>query len=249
MRKASIINGVKYINFMRSSSKARVVSCLFIKEEYYKDMIKWARLGLELTGNVDIASIRAYESLILSSIIDVLEIKSDEILLIDDIYSKFAYPASVATLSGSYISVNNIEDYQVNNCVFDGQGLLDVSVFDSCKSTKGCGMALLRNRWFKCCCFNTNVHEFLMAEENKNAIDENGYIIDMCGNKIQADKIKMIITPSSLKLLKMKDKFESLGDTYNYWLDTIDENFGVVKTDHDSYDYARVINRYYKNRK
>ena len=239
--KGFYINGIKYINFMRSSSKARVGSCLFIKENYYKDMINWARLGLELTGNVDIASIRAYESLILSSIIDVLEIKSDEILLIDDIYSKFAYPASVATLSGSYISVNNIEDYQVNNCVFDGQGLLDVSVFDSCKSTKGCGMALLRNRWFKCCCFNTNVHEFLMAEENKNAIDENGYIIDMCGNKIQADKIKMIITPSSLKFLKMKDKFESLGDTYNYWLDTIDENFGVVKTDHDSYDYARVL--------
>lgn len=240
--KGFYIDGVKYINFMRSSSKARVGSCLFIKEEYYKDIIDWARLGLELIGNVDIASIRAYEALILSSIINVVKINPDEILMIDDIHSKFSYPASVATLRDNNISVENVDEYRVNNCVFDGQGLLDVSIFDSCKDTKGRGMMLLRNKWFKCCCFNTNVHDFLMSEENKNVIDENGCITDMCGNKIKAAHIKMIITPSSLKFLKMKDKFDgNIQDTYNYWLDNINSNFGIVKTDHDNLDYARIL--------
>lgn len=133
-------------------------------------------------------------------------------------------------------------DHEVKNCIFDGQGLLDKSVFDSCDDTKGRGMMLLRNRWFKCCCFNTNLHEFLMSEENKGAIDENGCIYDMCGNKVKADKIKMIITPSSLKFLKMSHKFNgSKAETYNYYLSHLVEKFGVVKTEHDSFDYSRIL--------
>lgn len=238
------VNGVKYVNFMRSSSKARVGSCLFINEKYYQQFIDWARIGLKFLDDedVDIASIRAYEALILSSIINVVTIKADEILLIDDIYSKFKYPSSVAVRTGAEAEVKSNMDHEVKNCIFDGQGLLDKSVFDSCDDTKGRGMMLLRNRWFKCCCFNTNLHEFLMSEENKGAIDENGCIYDMCGNKVKADKIKMIITPSSLKFLKMSNKFNgSKAETYNYYLSHLVEKFGVVKTEHDSFDYSRIL--------
>jgi hypothetical protein len=84
------INGIHYVEFQRSSSKARTGDCLFIKEQYLSVMQSWQRLGLnfrkEITRNngqaykkpkyieIDVTGARSYESLTSSSIIGEVNI-------------------------------------------------------------------------------------------------------------------------------------------------------------------------------
>ena len=49
---------------------------------------------------------------------------------------------------------------QIKNKIWDGQALLDESVFQEYEELRGKGMALLRNRFFKTCAFHTKLQKW-----------------------------------------------------------------------------------------
>ena len=206
-----------YIRFKRSSGASRVGKCLFILEEYYDYIMEYSYMNLDFSDTnkeIDLASLEAYISLTTSSIIDTIDIKTNEILVIDDYDSIF---------TDTIISTKNINGKlhtketttEISNCIFDGQSLLDKSIFDKSKYSNK-GMLLLRNRFFKSCCFNTNIQQFF-ADNNITKISQlNGFT-----KARKIEQIKMITTPSSIKYLK----FGNLKDFLKY----TDKTFGIVK--------------------
>ena len=222
-----IVDGIKYLNYKRSSSKSRSGHDLFIREDLYNDMIFYSRIGLEFEVNemCDMAAIRAYESLSSSSIESYIEIKKENILMIEDKYSKFKVNAMVTKQDeqGNVYTVE--EEVDVENCLFDGQCLLSNTLFK--EEYKNQGMLLLRNRFFKSCGFNTNISKFFNNHDVK-------IVKDMFGVEHKAKDIKLICTPTSLKFLKFDYKFNSQKECYDYWLDNLLPRFGIVKSEHPS---------------
>lgn len=212
------VNGNHYIRFKRSSGSSRVGKCLFIREEMFSRMMKWSLMGLKYPkdAKVDLASLEAYISLTISSIIDTMEIDPKGILMISDYSSVFKDRVMVTEIN----SDNRLETYEdeidVENSIWDGQSLLDSSLFEEKYSDKG--MLLLRNRFFKSACFNTNIQDFF----RDNGITE---ISQLNGKTLATDisQIKLITTPSSIKYLKF--------GTFEDYLSQLEPLFGVVKYD------------------
>ena len=95
-------------------------------------------------------------------------------------------------------------------------------------------MLLLRNLFFKSCCFNANIQDWFR--------DNNITKIDQLNGKTSATRIedvKMITTPSSIKFLK----FGSL----EKWLEVIDSDFGIVKYDKPTHYFeGRIVQTHYQ---
>lgn len=227
------LDGCKYVLYKRSGSKARNGQVLFIKEEYFEDMILWSRLGLTFTKGtnkedseeVDIASLKAYESLTLSSIESTIKINPNSILLVEDIDSKFSELASVTELVGGEL-ITTTKEIELSNSIFDGEGLMDESLFTG--ALEGKSMALLRARFLKSCVFNTKIQEFFIDNNIKE-------VVDMFGNVHNAKDIKIITTPNSLKFLKFSYKIGTKEEAYNYWKANVGNMFGICKWDKGSH--------------
>ena len=225
------IDNIKYVFFKRGSGKAKNGFALFIQENMKEKLLNKSRLGLifEKNEKLDLTSLLAYESLISSHIDFTINLDpKTEILLIDDIYGKeFKVTASVTKEINGEITTCD-EEIILNNCLTDGQGLLDESIFEMYnKNDKG--FMLLRNDMFKCCAFCTK----LQAWFKENKITK---LTDMFGNTYNADKIKLVTTPNSLKFLKFAYKIGSGSkkECYKHWINNIDPTFGVVKCDKDT---------------
>lgn len=223
-----ILDGQKYIFYKRGAGKAKNGYAFFIKEDMRERLINRSRLGLQFNENeeVDLTSLLAYESLISSGILYTIDLDPlTEILLIDDIYGiEFESVASVTRELNGELITNN-ETLKLQNCLSDGQGLMDESVFEKYgKQDKG--MMLLRSDFFKCCAFNTKLQKWFEYNEVK-------IVKDMFGNEYDASKIKLVTTPNSLKFLKFAYKIGdgNKADCYEYWKNNIDSMFGVVKYD------------------
>ena len=219
-------DGVHYVRYKRSAGSSRTGQCLFIAEPLYKKMMEWSLCGLDLKNrdSIDIASFEAYVSLSLSSITDTIYIPKESILFMKDAKSVFkTHAVSVMTDEGKKLSSKESE-IQVENVIWDGEALLDSSVFtDAGYADKG--MMLLRNRFFKTCAFNTNLQKYFAD----NGITD---VSELCGYT-QAKSIcdvKMIVTESSLKYLKLSGKKSFEAKIYA-WLGEVDDTFGIVKTD------------------
>lgn len=210
--------GEHYVRYKRSSGSARVGKCLFIQEKFYKPMMEWSYMGLDFKEDspVDLASKEAYVSLTTSSIIDTLEIHPEEILLINDYESVFTDRVVSVKENENFSLYANEEEVEIKNNIWDGQSLLDSSVFE--KKYKDKGMLLLRNRFFKSCCFNTNIQKFFHDNDITDIKQLNGvtYAKDI-------SQIKMITTPSSIKYLKF--------GTFDKWIKNLEPIFGIVKYD------------------
>lgn len=233
------LDGVKYKMFKRGGSKARTASAIFIKEYAYYELYNRCLLGLKFEENelCDLTSKNAYISLIMSGIIGTINIKKEEILIIDDVMGKkMRVRASVTERnSNNEIVVNEYDDYEVQNNMTDGQGLLDESVFEQYEITRGHSVALLRQDFTKCACFNTKLQEYY-KEHNITKV------YDMFRGWVDSKDIKLVITPSACKFLKFANKFESKKECYLHWWNNIDDVFGVVKTDHiGNYGYANRL--------
>lgn len=223
-----IMDGIKYVFYKRGASKAKNGYALYIQEHMRRPLLDRSRLGLTFEENeeVDLTSLLAYESLISSGLDFTIDLNpKTEILLIDDVYGKdFESLASVTREENGKIVTNN-QAITLKNCLTDGQGLLDQSVF-KLYNKENKGFMLLRSDMFKCCAFNTKLQEWF----KHNKISK---LTDMFGNEYDAKHIKLVITPNSLKLFKYAYKIGSGNkkECYSYWNSNIDTTFGVVKCD------------------
>ena len=228
-----ICNGIKYCRFKRSSGSSRVGKCLFIDERLYPDMHKSEQCGLDIQNGqeLDIAAFEAYISLPTSSIIDTIDIKPENFLVIKDWESEFYDDAVCTDLDESGKLITEEKKMKISNSIWDGQSLIDISLMGKYTSK---GMLLLRNKFFKSCCFNTNIQKFF----RDNNITE---ISQLNGETIATDikDIKVITTPSSIKFYKFGDL-----DT---WLKNIYPYFGIVKYDKDTHYFnGRMVQAHYQ---
>lgn len=210
-------NGNHYIRFKRTSGSARVGKCLFIEERLYPNLHKWEMCGLKIKEgeSVDLAALESYISLPTSSAIDTIEIDPKNILIIPDCESVFTENSIIVEMDQNKRVVAQEGDIEISNSIFDGQSLID-------KSIMGCyseyGMILLRNRFFKSCCFNTNIQKWF---QDNNITELSQLNQDAITFAEKIEDIKLITTPNSIKYAK----FASI----QQWLENIHSTFSVVK--------------------
>ena len=227
-----LINGqiIHYVRYKRSCGSARLGKVLFINEKYYDEMMQWSLCGIDIKNRkLDLASLESYVALSLSSIENTIKIKKNEILLIDDYESTFTDDCIVCKeKNGQLVTLE--EKTEIKNSIWDGQSLLDSSKFTGQYKNKS--MLLLRNRFFKSNCINTNI-QLYMKERFKKDYDK-ATVTDLYGNEVKVKDIKLITTPNSIKYLKFND--------YQTWLNNL-TYFGVVKTDTPSHEENGTMTR------
>jgi len=239
------VNGFKFNdklmkNWKRSSGKARVGENLFCLDSI-KNVIEWGRMGLKFEGDVQIAGIRAYESLPLSSIIGCISINPSQILVINDYVSEFDWTMSKTWLEDGELHTKTMPTKE-SNSIWDGEGLMSNKIFEDNKIISGRGVALLRNRFMKCAAFSVCLEEYYMKYCADNKLDYETYVVeDMYGNAIKVKDIMLITTPSAIKLYKYNDEvlkmegYSGDGAWLQYWKDNCGETFGVCKTEKPSH--------------
>lgn len=223
VRKIEIIH---YKMLYRSSGKAKTGSCIFINERLYKKARDFIYMGYNMPKNKSpIVEASAYVSLVASSIVDTITINPRDILVLKDVDSYFNREViSIETNEQKECIAKRVQDYQLKNTLFDGQALIDSSIFP----TWGNGYILLRHHMTKCAAFKANIQLFFKDYFGDNY--KTAKVTDMFGNEHYAKDIKMITTDNAVKFLKF-------GITYDYWCDKVFANgckFGIVKTAHKS---------------
>lgn len=222
-----------YVRFKRSSGSSRVGKCLFIEKHLSKHMQKWGLCGLEVKDGeeIDLAALEAYIALPTSSIIDVIEIDPKSILIIDDYESIFNDTVIETTIGDDGWLHTDEKTIEIHNSIWDGQSLIDESVMGeySCY-----GMLLLRNKFFKSCCFNTNIQKWFKDNNITDISQLNGFTL-----ATDVSEIKMITTPNSVKYLK----FGSM----EQWLNNLPSMFGVVKHEKKTHFFdGRMVQCHYQ---
>lgn len=227
-----VCEGIKYVRFKRSSGSSRVGKCLFINERLYDIMHEWEMCGIQVDEgqDIDLAALEPYIALTLSSIIDTIEIKPENILVVDDYKSVF-HERAIATRLVDGRLVSKPEDVEISNSIWDGQSLMDRSLFGEYSNK---GMLLLRARFFKSCCFNANIQQWFADHGIKKVSQLNGYT-----RARKIEDVKLITTPSSIKYLKF--------GTLDHWLDTLETTFGVVKYEKKTHFFdGRMVQTHYQ---
>ena len=231
-------NPIEYVRYKRSAGMSRVGKCYFIRKEMYKKMMAWSdfrsgsskndaelkEFGLTLIS--DPVAHEAYTALTLSTIEDTVDIPLESILFMRDVEG-FSNPDAINVKCEDGRVVAKREKVNISSILWDGESLLDESVFEQAgRSNKD--MMLLRNRYFKSCAFNTKLQEWFNISKIKDASLLNGFTL-----AADISQVKMVVTESSLKFLKMFDgEFE---DKIRYWIEHIRKDggnvFGIVKSE------------------
>lgn len=225
---------IHYKMLYRSTGKAKKGSCVFIKEKLYSKAIHFLRMGIELPDeNAMIVEISAYSPLVASGIVGRVKINPKNILILKDVDRFFTTRAvSIETDGKRHCYAKHIDNYKLKNTLFDGQALIDSSIFPSW----GNGYILLRHHFCKMAAFNTNIQKFF-----KDYFGDSYYtatVKDMFGNEHFVKDIELITTDNAMKYLKFDI-------SYDYWCQRVYENncmFGIVKTAHESKlgDYQKM---------
>lgn len=218
---------IDYVMLYRSTGKAKEGSCMFINKKLYKKAIDFLYMGYKLPKkNAPIVEISAYSSLICSTIVDTININPKNILILKDVDSFFNTKViSVETDEENHCITKEIEDYKVKNTLFDGQCLVDDSIFPKYKHK---GAILLRHHMCKMGGTHTHIQLFFKDYFGDNY--ETAKVVDMFGNEHYAKDIQVITTDNAMKWLKF-------GITYDYWCERVNQNgntFGIVKSPHKS---------------
>lgn len=217
---------IHYKMLYRSTGKAKKGSCMFIRDYLYKKSINFLRMGIEPDNeNPMIVEMSAYAPLVSSGIVGRVQIHPENILILKDIDSFFQTNViSIETDAQKHCIAKRINDYTLSNTLFDGQALIDKSIFPSW----GNGYILLRHHFCKMAAFSANIQDFFkdyFGEKYDTAI-----VTDMFGIKHYAKDIELITTDNAMKWIKFNKSYE-------YWCDWVNANhciFGVVKTAHES---------------
>jgi len=217
---------IHYKMLYRSTGKAKKGSCMFIVDKYYEKAKEFLYMGIELPDdNPMIVEVSAYAPLTSSAIVDKIKINPKNILILKDIDRTFRTNViSIETDSDRHCFANAISDYELKNALFDGQALIDSSIFPSW----GNGYILLRHHFCKMAAFCSNIQKFFrdyFGDDYSSAT-----VDDMFGNTHFVKDIELITTDNAMKWLKFDV-------SYDYWCDWVYKNncmFGIVKTAHES---------------
>ncbi|MBO5068347.1 MAG: hypothetical protein J6C62_08125 [Clostridia bacterium] len=214
------LDGIHYVRYKRSAGSSREGKCLFIDERLYKAMDKWSSCGFK--AQTDLASWESYKALSLSSIKSTVNIPLDGILFVPDYKSTFTEEViSVELKDGKLVAEQ--KQTEITNDIWDGESLLDESVFESGYADKH--MLLLRNKFFKSCAFRTKLQKWIKDKNiTLDDIKKRGFTL-----ATDVSQIVMVTTPNSLKYLKFAG---GLSDkNIRKWMESVDNSFGVVKWD------------------
>lgn len=215
-----------YKMLYRSTGKAKKGSCMFIVDRLYDKALNFLRMGIKLPEeNPMIVEISAYSPLVSSTIIEKIKINPKNILILKDIDKFFSTNViSVETDCNKHCYAKEIHDYKLKNTLFDGQALIDSSIFPHW----GNGYILLRHHFCKMAAFSTNIQKFF-----KDYFGDDYYtatVKDMFGISHYVKDIELITTDNSMKWIKFNK-------SYDYWCKWVYDNgcqFGIVKTAHQS---------------
>ena len=219
---------IHYKMLYRSTGKAKVGSCMFIREELYETARDYLYMGIQLPEkNAPIVEIGAYSSLVASSIVGKVQIDPKDVLILKDVDSFFETNViSIETDKKKHCHAIAKEKYKLKNTLFDGQALIDHSLFP----TWGNGYILLRQHMFKAAAFDCYLQQWFKDYYGDKY--ENAVIKDMWGNEHKVTDIKMVTTDNAIKWIKFD------GVTYEYWCERVKQDnnnyFGIVKTAHPS---------------
>lgn len=210
-----VCNGIEYVRYKRSSGSSRVGKCLFIDKNLYPAMHEWELCGLKINegDKIDLAAFEAYIALPSSSCIDTLEIRPENILVIDDYESEFEDDVVAVYGEGENFVAKEMRT-KIKNSIWDGQSLLDVSMYSEHYVDRT--MLLLRNRFFKSACFKTRIQDWFRDNGITEVSQLKGHTRATC-----IEDIKLITTPSSIKYVKFAP--------IEQWLDNLYSTFGIVK--------------------
>lgn len=217
---------IHYKMLYRSTGKAKKGSCMFIRDKLHKKAHDFLYMGIKLPKkNPKIVEISAYAPLVSSAIEAKIKINPNNILILKDVDRFFTTDVvSIETDSEKHCHAKYIHDYKLKNTLFDGQALIDSSIFPSWAN----GYILLRHHFCKMAAFCAHIQDFF-----KDYFGDEYYtatVKDMFGNEHYVKDIELITTDNAMKWLKL-DK------SYDYWCQKVYENkcmFGIVKTAHES---------------
>ena len=215
------LDGIHYVRYKRSAGSSREGKCLFIDDRLYRHMTKWSECGLK--PRKDLASWESYRALSLSSIKGTIEIPLDSILFVPDYKSIFTEEViSVELKDGKLVAEQ--KQTQITNDIWDGESLLDESLFTGNYADKH--MLLLRNKFFKSCAFRTRLQKWF---KDKNITLESLKARGFVTLAEDIHQIVMVTTPNSLKYLKFAGGLAE--KNIRKWAAHTDSTFGVVKYD------------------
>ena len=215
------LDGIHYVRYKRSAGSSREGKCLFIDDRLYRHMTKWSECGLK--PRKDLASWESYRALSLSSIKGTIEITLDSILFVPDYKSVFEEEVVSVEIEDGKLSART-KRTQIANDIWDGESLLDESVFANGYADKH--MVLLRNKFFKSCAFRTRLQKWF--KDKKITLDDlkrRGFVT----LAEDIDQIVMVTTPNSLKYLKFAGGLAE--KNIQKWAAHTDSTFGLVKYD------------------
>ena len=217
---------IHYEMLFRSTGKAKKGACMFIKKTLHKKASNFLRMGIKLKKkNAPIVEIGAYCSLIASGICGKVKIDPNNILVLQDFDSFFETKViSVETDDNKQCIAKRYEKYKLKNTLFDGQALIDESIFPEW----GEGYILLRHHFCKMAAFKTKIQNFF-KDYYGNEYDT-ATIKDMFGREIPVKQIQLITTDNAMKWLKFDVSYEY----WSEWVNANDNEFGIVKTAHES---------------
>lgn len=217
---------IHYKMLYRSTGKAKKGTCMFICDRLFRKTYKFLTMGIKIPEhNTPIVELSAYMPLVSSTIINKIRINPKNILILKDVDSLFKTDVvSVEIDDKNQCLTRKINDYMVKNTIFDGQALIDSSIFPDWAD----GFILLRHHFCKMATFSANIQLFFKDYFG----DDYGkaQITDMFGNKHYVKDIELITTQNAMKWCKFNVSYE-------YWCDRVFENncmFGIVKTSHKS---------------
>ncbi len=220
---------VHYKMLFRSTNKAKKGTVIFCAERLYDDAINFLRMGIQLPEHdVDIVGISAYSPLVASGIEGRVKINPRNILILEDVDRFFKTNViSIETDENRHCYAKRISDYDLMNELFDGQALIDTSIFPEWAS----GYVLLRHHFCKMAAFHANMQLFFQDWCRENGQDYETYTVnDMWGNPHRLKDVELLTTVNAVKWVKY-------GVTYDYWCRWVEANgctFGVVKHSHPS---------------
>lgn len=134
-------------------------------------------------------------------------------------------------------TVVRVDDYEIPNILWDGQGLCDSSIMP--EGTEG--FIYCRSHFFKSCLFAGNIQEFFKDYCAEHGIDYETATTektDMFKRKLKLCDIKAVISDKSIKWLKFVDLMGGKeSKAFRYWRNFMKEHgnwFEIVKTVHHS---------------